>query len=264
LIVADSWYRRIRRADALAAEGGPAASLLTFYASVLRSQEAIFSALKRQKPNGTIERDLPLIGTTARVLLREVVRHGPDPLVAEASALLADNQSALDALLMTYWLAPTDRQFFAKAILQPYAQLISEAGMKLADRLPVAMDNRCPLCGGAPQLAVLEASATGVTAVDGGTRRLLCATCLASWPCRRVLCPFCGEENEYKLVYFRSDAFEHLRVDACESCRRYLKSVDLGRLGLAIPLVDEVAGASLDIWARERGYEKIELNLLGL
>jgi len=55
-----------------------------------------------------------------------------------------------------------------------------------------------------------------------------------------------------------------VRVDACESCRHYLKSIDLGRLGLAVPIVDEVAGAALDLWARDHGYEKIELNLVGL
>jgi formate dehydrogenase maturation protein FdhE len=43
-----------------------------------------------------------------------------------------------------------------------------------------------------------------------------------------------------------------------------LKTIDLGRLGLAVPLVDEVAGATLDVWARSHGYEKIELNLVGL
>ena len=59
-------------------------------------------------------------------------------------------------------------------------------------------------------------------------------------------------------------ALEHLRVDACETCHRYLKAVDLTKLGFAVPLVDEVAGASLDLWAREHGYEKIELNLIGL
>jgi len=53
-------------------------------------------------------------------------------------------------------------------------------------------------------------------------------------------------------------------VDACDTCKRYLKTVDLTRLGLAVPLVDEVAGAPLDVWARERGYEKLELNLVGL
>jgi len=93
---------------------------------------------------------------------------------------------------------------------------------------------------------------------------LLCATCLSTWPFGRVLCAQCGEEDEHKLGYFHSPDYDHLRIDACESCRHYLKTVDLGRFGLAVPLVDEVAGASLDIWARDHGYEKIELNLVGL
>jgi len=58
--------------------------------------------------------------------------------------------------------------------------------------------------------------------------------------------------------------FEHVRIDACESCGRYAKTIDLGRLRLAVPLVDEVAAAPLDVWARQQGYEKIELNLVGL
>jgi len=55
-----------------------------------------------------------------------------------------------------------------------------------------------------------------------------------------------------------------VRVDARDCCRRYIKSVDLGRLGLAVPPVDEVAAAALDAWACDRGYDKAEMNLLGL
>ena len=84
------------------------------------------------------------------------------------------------------------------------------------------------------------------------------------WPFCRVLCASCGEEDEHKLGYFIRRSTRHLRVDACDTCHRYLKTVDLTRLGVAVPLVDEVAGAPLDLWAREQGYEKIELNLVGL
>ena len=100
--------------------------------------------------------------------------------------------------------------------------------------------------------------------MDGSGRQLLCASCLTLWNVRRVICPSCGEEEEKKLGYFRSPVFDHVRIDACDGCRRYLKTIDLTRLGLAVPLVDEVAAAPLDAWARDRGYEKIELNLLGL
>jgi formate dehydrogenase maturation protein FdhE len=42
-----------------------------------------------------------------------------------------------------------------------------------------------------------------------------------------------------------------------------LKTVDLTKAGLAIPVVDELATIPLDLWARERGYEKLQINLLG-
>jgi formate dehydrogenase maturation protein FdhE len=35
-------------------------------------------------------------------------------------------------------------------------------------------------------------------------------------------------------------------------------------LGFAAPLIDEIAAAPLDLWAREHGYTKIELNLVGV
>ena len=150
--------------------------------------------------------------------------------------------------------------YVAKALLQPHGQWLMDAATSLSARpSAAAADNRCPSCGGPPQLSILSAvSDSG----DGG-RHLQCAHCLTLWSFRRVTCPNCGEEDERQLGYFHSQAFDHVRVDACDSCRRYLKSVDLERLGLAVPLVDEVAAASLDAWACEHGYEKIELNLLG-
>jgi len=259
--VRESWDRRIRRAEQLASDGGPAEALLAFYARLLRSQQTLYESLKTQ-PLGAFDRDLASIRPAAWPLVREVGAHGPEPLAADARRLLANGESAVDEVLAEYWREPTDRQFFAKAILQPYAQSLVEQGVTLRDRVPARVENRCPRCGGAPQLSILETplAAPG----EGGTRLLLCATCLTPWPFRRVVCPQCGEEDERKLGYFQSPTFEHVRVDACESCRRYLKNIDLGRFGLAVPIVDEVAGAALDLWARDHGYEKIELNLVGL
>jgi formate dehydrogenase maturation protein FdhE len=55
-----------------------------------------------------------------------------------------------------------------------------------------------------------------------------------------------------------------MKVEACDTCKTYIKTVDLSTNGLAVPLVDEIAAAPLDLWARERRYSKIELNLMGL
>jgi formate dehydrogenase maturation protein FdhE len=260
--VAETWDRRIRRAEHLAAGGGPASALLTFYARLLQCQKAISDSFADRPPSGSIERDLLQIAHSSSRLLQDVTEHGPDPLAAQARTLLRSDAATRHDLLLTYWRDRSDRNFFAKALLQPYGQWLATAGIAAAGPHPAPPDSRCPRCGGAPQASILET--TGTVAADGSSRQLLCATCLTAWPFRRVVCPHCAEEDEQRLAYFQSPAFEHVRVDACDSCRRYLKSVDIGRLGLAVPLVDEVAGASLDLWAVEQGYQKIELNLLGL
>jgi formate dehydrogenase maturation protein FdhE len=40
--------------------------------------------------------------------------------------------------------------------------------------------------------------------------------------------------------------------------------VDLTKNGLADGVVDEIAAAPLDLWAREQGYSKLEPNLVGM
>ena len=261
----DVWQQRINRADTLAARDDPASQLLTFYAELLRVQQHIYSCIRsngENAPSGALEQDLPALRMQWRPALQTIARTAPDALAAEARQLCDGGDAAIENALLSFWHAPSDRQFFPKALLQPYAQRLAEAAVAPRGRELARTDNRCPFCGGAPQLSVLHGGDEPLSA--GGGRMLQCATCFTEWPIRRVLCVRCGEEDERKLGYFHSADFDHLRVDACDTCRHYLKSVDLTRLGLAVPLVDEVAGASLDIWAREHGYTKIELNLVGL
>jgi FdhE protein len=257
------WERRIRRAEHLAADNGPGAPLMTLYARVLRSQKALYDALPGAAGlSGALARDAAVVSGAGLPLLRDVADHGPPALADEARLLLADGVSRIGDRLLSYGRQASDRDFFAKAILQPYGERLVDAAIVRSDRDGIRADNRCPACGGAPQLSFLEP--TTAIAGDGGGRSLLCAGCLTAWPFRRVLCPSCGEDDERKLAYFHAPDLDHLRVDACETCHRYVKSVDLTKLGIAVPLVDEVAGAPLDLWAREHGYEKIELNLVGL
>jgi FdhE protein len=270
----DPWERRIRRADQLAEGDGAAAPLLAFYAQLLRRQRAVSDHLRDRPVTGSLQQDVAWLRAPLVAMLREVATgtfgtadgaspRVPEQLRVEAGGLLDQQAAALDDLLLSYWHAPSDRLFFPKAILQPYAERIAQGASNVVDRGLTLAGNRCPFCGGAPQLSVLE-PASEVTSADGGGRRLQCSMCLGTWAFSRVLCASCGEEREHALCYFQSPAFDHLRVDACDTCKRYLKAIDLTRLGVAVPLVDEVAGAPLDVWARERGYEKIELNLLGL
>ncbi|MGE3509742.1 MAG: formate dehydrogenase accessory protein FdhE, partial [Vicinamibacterales bacterium] len=107
---------------------------------------------------------------------------------------------------------------------------------------------RCPICDGAPRVGVLREEG------QGHRRTLLCGCCHSEWPFPRLTCPACGETRFEALPVFTAEAFGHLRIEACDTCRRYLKTVDLTVDGLAVPPVDDIASVPLDLWALERGY----------
>jgi FdhE protein len=89
----------------------------------------------------------------------------------------------------------------------------------------------------------------------------LCAT---EWPFRRLLCPGCSEENKDKLPVFSAQEFDYVRMDACDTCRTYIKSIDLTKNGHAVPVVDELATVALSFWAQENNYHKLRPNLFGV
>src|SRR5262249_51715704 len=148
---------------------------------------------------GSLETDVDRVLGTGLDVLRMVAASGPDTLADEARTLLDDSGSARRELLLTYWRVRSDRLFFAKALLQPYAARLVRAGWGAMTGLPTAADNRCPRCGGAPQLSILEQA--GAISGDGSSRHLQCATCLTMWTFRRVVCPSCGTEDERNLSY---------------------------------------------------------------
>jgi FdhE protein len=261
----ETWQRRIQRAEALTGPDSASMELVAFYAALLRAQGDLYTHLcdlHDWQPSGSLERDLPALTSQFPTLLTAVANAAPESLASKARQFLETRDRNLDDSLLEFWRAPSDQDFFAKAIVQPYADWLAATGVAPAGRDLPRADNRCPFCGGTPQLSVLRSG--GDTTLEGGGRNLQCATCLTTWPFRRVMCAHCGEEDEHKLGYFQSPAFDHVRIEACDSCKHYLKRIDLTRLGLAVPLVDEVASAPLDAWAREHGYLKIELNLIGL
>jgi formate dehydrogenase maturation protein FdhE len=251
------WDAAIARADAL---GAP----LTFVAALLRLQRRIYTRVQTATVphtaasglSGDLAVDLPLLRSSLPPLLDLAASQGPEPLAREAGELRLADPKAIDRMLIDHW-RRTPASLIAKALLQPYARALADVRIKPADRDRIQPDQRCPFCGGLPQLAVLQAE---------GPRQLQCATCLTVWPLQRTLCPQCGEQDERRLGYFHAadSAFPHVRVEVCATCEHYLKAVDLGILGVAVPIVDEIAAAPLDTWARDQKLTKIERNLAGL
>lgn len=104
----------------------------------------------------------------------------------------------------------------------------------------------CPICAGAPALAMLSAD---------GDRRLSCGRCTARWSSPQERCPWCGEDRAgFHTTLTTRDG--HYLLDACDTCRRYLKCCDERALRRpALPWVDAVATMPLDAAALQRGYE---------
>jgi len=236
--------------------------MLTFYSVLLAVQKDLYEYLRRLEgwlPSGFLEQDLAVLMPSLPGLLKAVETAGPTTLAEEAARLSHLSDSEMRGYLLEYWKEPSDLQFFAKVFLQPYGNWMIETGARPLDRCLEAAENRCPHCAGKPQLSYLLTHES-----EGSARYLLCSNCLSSWNFRRLVCANCGEEEPEKLGYFRAPELDYVRVDTCDGCKHYIKSIDLARLGLAVPLVDEVAAAALDLWARKEGFTKIELNVVGL
>ena len=101
-------------------------------------------------------------------------------------------------------------------------------------------------------------------ALVSGPRYLVCSRCATNWIFSRMTCAGCGESNGTKLPIFQeSERLPHVRVDGCQTCRKYLLTFDLRRDTRAVPVVDEIAALPLDLYATDQGFTKITPNMLG-
>lgn len=246
-----SFDQRSQRAAELTPTHPDAADLLAFYRELALFQKPIFESLRSKG-----ETDLGALEPYFTPLIELVARHGPSGLADQGKDRLNRNllQAAWnDGAAQTLAADPHGR-FFARVLLQPYAEYLASR----ADVQAKPESQTCPFCSSRPVAGVLRGEG------DGAKRWLLCAVCATEWPFRRVLCWNCGEEGKDHLPIYKAEQFDAVRVDACDTCHVYLKSVDLTKDGHAVPVVDEIASVSLDIWAEEHGYGKLQENLLGM
>ena len=274
-------YRaRLERAETLASRYTFATEVLHFYSRVAAFQGETYEQLPTQwgkqgvAPGGDFRAELkvqPLLGRF-RDFLELVERKGPGPVAGQARCLREGGAVQWAEVLAGFWKegllesmnAPDAnddsenteplRLFLARAFLQPCAEYL--AGLSLPPMLPMTTC-RCPQCNSLPLLGVLRPEG------DGGKRYLQCSFCSQEWEFRRIFCANCGEEQEQKLSVYVAEEFPQVRMETCETCRHFLRTIDLTKDGHAVPLVDDLVALPLTLWASENGYKRIQDNLLG-
>jgi hypothetical protein len=279
------WDRRIRRANELISSYPFAAQGLRYYARLATFQKNLYGEIEKAlagSPKTSADRplrdelDLFLLLPHFSAFLGLIQQIAPVPLARAAAGFAQKGPAGWQHAIEDFWHGdgePTanrddseqvrggdshdeisSHRLMAWVFLQPYAEYLADhREIATADGTP----STCPLCGGKPIVGVLRSEG------DGAKKSLICMLCAHEWMFRRIYCTACGEEREPQMAFYSAPEIAHVRVDVCDTCHTYLKSIDLTKTGLAVPVVDELATIPLDLWAREHGYEKLQINLLG-
>src|ERR1700674_640310 len=267
------WDQRIQRARALAAAHPFASEGLRFYERIAGFQRSLYANVaaalgddQEARPPGSLreELDLFLLLPSFPGFLALVEAAAPAPLSRSAAELGARGAARWQEVLIELWRAGSDapvelaaaEALIAWTYLQPYAEYLADHSEQLA--AATGTPDVCPRCSGRPQVGVLRPLG------NGGKRSLICALCATEWEYRRLVCPACGEEGVDKLPVYVAEELAHVRVEACDTCHHYIKTIDLTKDGRAVPVVDELAAIPLSLWAEEHGYAKLRTNLLGI
>ena len=257
------WAIRRARAGQVLREAPHAEELLLFYIRLTELQESVAESLpidrvieavptaKANEP-ALSPKHLP-VGELLLLFegfLRRVTGVGTDVIAAGARALLGATPTQMEATLCTA------EGFHARAFLEPVmTRLAANTSEPNISKDP----KHCYICGSRPVVSFIQDLPDTL-----GSRSLACSLCSTEWRIDRLRCVNCGETNADQLLVHNAESIPHVRLEECRTCRGYLKTVDLRERGDAVPVVEELATIEMDLWARDEGLEKLQLNILEL
>jgi formate dehydrogenase accessory protein FdhE len=203
------------------------------------------------------------VAVATRALARGAVAL-PEPLLAAARLLEAPT---LRAETIRSWLADPNLVdprlgFWVSVASQPVLELAAVDVRPPGPQQWTAA--QCPVCGGVPQVAVIAEESGEFLA--GSPRSLICGRCASRWGFPRATCVACGEDDSRRISSWTAQMWPAIRIDSCDTCRAYIKTFDLRRPGGrdVVPLVDDVASATLDLWATDQGLQRSVRSMAGV
>lgn len=276
---------RIKEAvAAIKAERPVYEELLDFYEKVFLAQEAARGHVQVEPIQISEERlsikrkeALPLVNReefaidiqSSEALLREICRVAMETneVLAEAGAQMAGavDKGVLEASTLFSRILRQDKtylkeaahqldidkkllSFFVYNSIRPSLCHCAEQLATYLEKDPPWEKGYCPICGSPPELSILG---------DEGDRSLVCSFCSHAWQAQRIYCPFCDNKDHKTLQYFFSEEETNYRVDVCDVCKKYLKTVDTRKMKHPVyPLVEQISTLHLDLLAQEQGLER--------
>jgi FdhE protein len=217
--------------------------LLAFYEKLFLAQEAskkhihlqpikipedLLSVKRKEKFPLIARKDFRVDIKASEALLREICRLAGEAnkVMAHAGVKLMDalDRGTVDASAL-----------LSKTLLATYI-----------DKNTLWGKGYCPVCGSPPAISILRGE---------GERFLFCSFCDHEWLSQRIYCPFCENKDQKTLHYFFSEEEEY-RVNVCDKCKRYIKTVDTREIKRSVyPFLEQVATLHLDMLAQNQGLQ---------
>jgi len=169
-----------------------------------------------------------------KIDLKKLLRQGAKEQKIEQVA----DESGLDKTVFLFLIQSSIRPSIEAGVEQLRNEIDPETWLK----------GYCPLCGSFPSLSLLKE--------EVGKRYLLCSFCGYQWRVDRLFCPFCNNKEQGSLHYFYGEGEETYRIDLCDKCDNYIKTIDLRKIEEIDPGLEDLATLHLDLLASQKGYKR--------
>ena len=137
-------------------------------------------------------------------------------------------------------------------ISRPYFLGLREA-CRLDNR--IWEEGKCPVCNAQPSLSWVG---------EDGRRQISCSFCATAGYYDRMGCVICQNNDGPKQNVFLFEGEEEFRVNTCDACKSYIKTIEAGLLSRAGCDVADIMSLPLDIVVQAKGFQRRSPNPLGM
>lgn len=169
--------------------------------------------------------------------------------------LLEEDDSVFENAMKKHDIKKDDLAFIIYNSIKPSLSICAQQLSAYLEKDKPWTKGYCPVCGSPPALSMFEG--------EGGERFLICGFCGHKWSSRRIYCPFCENTDTKTLNYLYIEEEKEYRIDLCEKCNKYIKTIDTRKADRIIyPSFEQVATLHLDIKAKEKEFKSsLDLSL---